>query len=92
METRSPPSAFKKIKQLTIGRLRSLTQKLERMQRLKEYHMVMTERLAERILEEVPETPTGGVIHYIPYQSVIRDQAESTKMKIVYDCSAKTHC
>ena len=63
METRSPPSAFKQIKQLTIGRLRSLTQKLERMQRLKEYHMVMTERLAERILEEVPETPTGGGGH-----------------------------
>ena len=79
-------------KQLTIGRLRSTTQKLERMQRLKEYHMVMTEQLAEGILEEVLETPTGEVIHYIPHQPVIRDQAESTKMRIVYDCSAKTHC
>ena len=54
--------------------------------------MVMTEQLAEGILEEVPETPTGEVIHYIPHQPVIRDQAESTKMRIVYDCSAKTHC
>ena len=62
------------------------------MQRLKEYHMVMTEQLAEGILEEVLETPTGEVIHYIPHQPVIRDQAESTKMRIVYDCSAKTHC
>ena len=60
-------------KQLTIGRLRSTTQKLERMQRLKEYHMVMTEQLAEGILEEVPETPTGEVIRYIPHQPVIRD-------------------
>ena len=79
-------------KQLTIGRLRSTTQKLERMQRLKEYHMVMTEQLAEGILEEVPETPTGEVIRYIPHQPVIRDQAESTNVRIVYDCSAKTHC
>ena len=37
----------------------------------------------------VPEIPTGEVIHYIPHQPVIRDQAESTKMRIVNDCSAK---
>ena len=54
--------------------------------------MVMTEQLAEGILEEVLETPTGEVIHYIPHQPVIQDQAESTKMRKVYDCSAKTHC
>ena len=79
-------------KQLTIGRLRSTTQRLERMQRLEEYHMVMTEQLAEGSSEEVPETPLGEVIHYIPHQPVIRGQADSTKMRIVYDCSAKTHC
>ena len=54
--------------------------------------MVMTDQLAEGILEEVLETPTGEVIHYIPHQPVIQDQAESTKMRKVYDCSAKTHC
>ena len=43
-------------------------------------------------MEEVLETPTGEVIHYIPHQPVIQDQAESTKMRKVYDCSAKTHC
>ena len=37
----------------------------------------------------VPEIPTGEAIHYIPHHPVIRDQAESTKMRIVYDCSAK---
>ena len=35
--------------------------------------------------------PTGEAKHYIPHQPVIRDQAKSTKMTIVYDCSAKAN-
>ena len=53
------------------------------MQRLKDYHMVMTEQLAEGSSEEVPKTPMGEVIHYIPHQPVIQGQADSTKMRIV---------
>ena len=37
------------------------------------------------------EIPTGEAKHYIPHQPVIRDQAKSTKMRIVYDCSAKAN-
>ena len=37
----------------------------------------------------MPERSTGEAIHYIPHQPVIRDQAESIKMRIVYDYSAK---
>ena len=59
------------------------------MQRLEEYNTVMEEQLAQGIIELVPEPITGEVIHYIPHQPVIRDEAESTKMRIVYDCSAK---
>ena len=33
----------------------------------------------------MPGIPTGEAIHYIPHQPIIRDQAESTKMRIVYD-------
>ena len=78
-------------KELTVGRLRSVTRKLERMQRLEEYHTVMEQQLEEGIIEVVPEIPTGEAIHYIPHHPVIRDQAESTKMRIVYDCSAKAN-
>ena len=49
----------------------------------------MEQQLEEGIIEVVPEIPTGEAIHYIPHQPVIRDQAESTKMRIVYDYSAK---
>ena len=67
-------------KELTFRRLQSTTRKLERMQKLEEYHTVMEQQLEEGILELVPEVPTG---------EVIREGAESTKMRMVYDCSAK---
>ena len=76
-------------KGLTLARLGSTTRKLERMKRLEEYHTVMEEQLAQGIIKLVPEPITGKVIHYIPNQPVIRDEAECTKMRIVYDCSAK---
>ena len=76
-------------KGLTLKRLQSTTRNLERMEKLIEYHTVMEQQLEEGILELVAEVPTGKVIHYIPHQAVIREEAESTKMRIVYDCSAK---
>ena len=59
-------------KGLTLKRLQSTTRKLERMEKLNEYHTVMEQQLEEGILELVPEVPTGEVIHYIPHQAVIR--------------------
>ena len=44
-------------KELTVGGLRSVTRKLERMQRLEEYHTVMEQKLEEGIIEVVPEIP-----------------------------------
>jgi len=77
-------------KELSMGRLRSTTRKLERMQRLEEHPEVMEQQIEQGILELVPEVPIGEVIHYILHQPVLRDQAESTKMRIVYDRSAKS--
>ena len=57
------------------------------MQRLEEYHTVMEQQLEEGIIEVVPKIPTGEAMHCIPHQPATRDQAESTKMRIVYDCS-----
>ena len=74
---------------LTIARLRSTTNRLEKMGKLEEYHGIMQQQLEEGILERVPESPTGDNIHYVPHQPVIKENAESTKLRIVYDCSAK---
>ena len=50
----------------------------------------MKEQVQKGILEPIPQQPTGEVIHYIPHHPVIREEAESTKIRIVYDCSAKS--
>ena len=76
-------------KGLTLKRLQRTTRKLERMEKLDEYRTVMEQQLEEGILELVPEVPMGEVIPYIPHQAVIREEAESIKMRILYDCSAK---
>ena len=41
------------------------------------------------IVEPVPEKPNGDRIHYIPHHCIVRDQAESTKARIVCDASTK---
>ena len=51
----------------------------------------MEQQLEQGILELVPEQAAGEVVHYIPHHDpVMRGQAQSTKMRIVYDCSAKS--
>ncbi|XP_065052545.1 uncharacterized protein LOC135681850 [Rhopilema esculentum] len=49
----------------------------------------MREQLDKGIIERVPDKLTGEIVHWIPHQAVIRDNAESTKLRIVYDCSAR---
>lgn len=50
----------------------------------------MEAQIKEDILESIPKEPSGQIVHYVPHQPVIREDAESTKMRIVYDCSARS--
>lgn len=75
-------------KQQTRARLNFVTKKLEKMNKLQDYDDIMQEQIANGILETVPSEPTGETVHYVPHQPVIREAAESTKLRIVYDCSA----
>ena len=56
---------------------------------LKEYDNIIRQQEEQGIIEPVPEKPDGDRIHYIPHHCVVREQAESTKVRIVYDASAK---
>ena len=76
-------------KELAMARLRSTTRRLEMTGKLEDYHDVMQEHIQEGIIEKIPQKPSGETVHYIPHQAVIREDAESTKLRIVYDCSAK---
>ena len=76
-------------KPLSYGRLQSTTKKLERMGKLGDYHAIMQEQFSLGMLELVPKEPSDTKVHYIPHHPVIKEDSETTPLRIVYDCSAK---
>ena len=83
------PDNFKLIQ----GRLNSLIKRLRKTpQRLKEYDEIIRKQEEEGIVEtvdclDVPNKP--GSVHYIPHREVIREDKDTTKLRIVYDASAR---
>uniref|UniRef100_A0A1I7X0J4 DUF1758 domain-containing protein n=1 Tax=Heterorhabditis bacteriophora TaxID=37862 RepID=A0A1I7X0J4_HETBA len=56
---------------------------------MKEYDKTFKDQLSQGIIEEVDEdSPTNGILHYIPHQAVITPQKETTKLRVVFDASA----
>ena len=62
---------------------------MEKINKLQEYDIIMQDQIQEGIIEEVPPKSIGEVLYYVPHHAVIREEAESTTLRIVYDCSAK---
>ena len=58
---------------------------------LGEYDKIIQEPISEGIIEKVSETKTSEKRKefYLTHRPVIRESAEATKLKIVYDGSAK---
>ena len=75
-------------KEGSLRRLASLVQKLEKSKSLNDYNKVIQEQLAVGIVERAPTTVEGREF-YIPHKGVVRETAESTKLRIVYDASAR---
>ena len=77
-------------KRLCEDRLKQLHRKLQKTpQILEQYNAIIQEQEAEGIVEPVPESPDGLRVSYIPHHPMIRKDAETTKLRIVYDASAK---
>ena len=57
---------------------------------LEKYDKIIQEQLAEGIIEKVTDKPKGKEF-YIPHKPVIRESAESTKIRIVFDGSARAN-
>ena len=55
---------------------------------LERYDSVIQDQLTQGILERVQDKPVAKEF-YIPHKAVVRDAAESTKLLIVYDASAR---
>ena len=59
--------------------------------KLKDYDDIIKSQEEAGIIEDVDDDVTCNVgeIHYLPHRPVIREDRETTKMRIVYDASAK---
>ena len=56
---------------------------------LRAYDAVIKEQAALGVVERVPELGTAEKIHYLPHHAVIRKDAKTTKLRVVYDASSK---
>ena len=75
-----------------MRRLHSLSKKLDKQPQLKEqYNAALQEMEDSGVAEEVPseEITTSNSVFYLPHRPVIRESSVSTKIRPVFDASAK---
>ena len=77
--------------ELSYNRLTSLVNRLKQTPiLLKEYNAIIEEQIEQGIVERVPvEREGNSETHYIPHHGVIRNDRDTTKLRIVFDGSAK---
>ena len=74
----------------SLWRLANLVKKLEKEpNQLDEYDRIIQDQLEQGIVERVTDEPHGEREFYLPHKPVVREAVESTKMRIVFDASAK---
>ncbi|XP_063415828.1 uncharacterized protein LOC134697479 [Mytilus trossulus] len=75
---------------LAFARLKSCVARMRKKPELLEkYNSVIQDQLDKGIVEKVEEDSTEGLKHYIPHHAVITPNKTTTKLRIVYDASAK---
>jgi len=58
---------------------------------LEEYDRIIQEQLNEGIIEAVqPDETPLGTVHYLPHYAIIRRDKATTKVRVVYDASARS--
>ena len=79
--------------QLSLRRLRGLLRRLQQDPTLlHDYDAIIQDQIKKGIVEVVEDTerPTIGKVHYLPHHGVIRHDKKTTKLRIVYDASARS--
>ena len=80
------PSNF----QNSFCRLKGQLRKLKKEPHVLEaYDNIIKDQLEQNIIEKVAELEATEKEHYLPHHAVVRDHAETTKIRIVYDASSK---
>lgn len=77
---------------LSVKRLHGLLHRLSQCPSVfREYDALIKDQLKKGIVEVVDEQARpAGEVHYIPHHAVIRKDKETTKLRVVYDASART--
>ena len=73
----------------SLRRLASLNRKLKRQNLTTAYEEIIEEQRQAGVVEKADGPCVGGREFYIPHKPVVRATAESTKLRIVYDGSAR---
>ena len=78
--------------QLSLKRLQGLLCRLRQDPAiLKEYDRTIKDQLEKGIIETVQVgEPTSDRVHYLPHHAVVRRDKTTTKLRVVYDASAKS--
>ncbi|XP_028405760.1 uncharacterized protein LOC114528332 [Dendronephthya gigantea] len=72
------------------ARLRRVEKKLESDAGLrKDYEKIIVDQVMAGIIEKAPTTPTRERVYYMPHKPVIKQNATTTKTRMVFDASAK---
>ena len=74
----------------SLSRLDTLVRKLEKQDILETYDKIIQEQIDQGIVERVKEDAVGKEF-YTPHKPVVRESAETTKTRIVYDASARAN-
>ena len=71
-------------------RLKSVNKKINHDPGLKaEYQKIISDQLDKGIIEKVPDEPDGSHVFYMPHKPVVKSAATTTKVRMVFDASAK---
>ena len=75
-----------------LRRLKSLLKRLEQNSEIfKAYDQVTKDQLVNNVIEKVSENQGENLKEFfLSYRPVIKQNAESTKLRVVYDASAKS--
>lgn len=71
-----------------MGSLKRLNNLLEKQNMLERYDSIIQDQLSQGIVERAGDEVEGREF-YIPHKAVVREAAETTKVRIVYDASAR---
>ena len=73
-------------------RLFNVNKKLAKDGNLKqEYEKIINDQLASGVIEKAPDEPSGERVYYMPHKPVVRQDASTTKVRMVFDASSKPH-